>query len=55
MSRRVSRAEARHLLAVTTGLQSYILVLFHPDWSHWLAPSIVILSLGAAASLVARA
>jgi hypothetical protein len=52
MSRRVSRAEARHLLAVTTGLQSYILVLFHPDWSHWLAPSIAILGLGAAASFV---
>jgi hypothetical protein len=33
------------------GLQLYILSLY-PDWSHWLAPTIVILCLAAVASLV---
>jgi 4-amino-4-deoxy-L-arabinose transferase-like glycosyltransferase len=42
-------------LAGAAGLQSYILFLFYQDWSHWLAPPIVVLSLGAAVSLaVAR-
>ena len=42
-------------LAGAAGLQSHILALFYQDWSHWLAPPIVILGLGAAASLaVAR-
>ena len=35
----------------TAGLQLYILALY-PDWSHWLAPTIVVLCLAAAASLV---
>jgi 4-amino-4-deoxy-L-arabinose transferase-like glycosyltransferase len=39
-------------LAGAAGLQLYILSLY-PEWSHWLAPTIVILCLGAAASLVA--
>jgi hypothetical protein len=39
-------------LASAAGLQSYILVLSYPEWSHWLAPAIVILGLGAAVSLV---
>ena len=33
-------------------MQSYILILFYPEWSRWLAPAIVILGLGAAVSLV---
>jgi 4-amino-4-deoxy-L-arabinose transferase-like glycosyltransferase len=42
-------------LAGTAGLQSHILALFNPDWSHWLTPAIVVLGLGAAVSLtVAR-
>ena len=40
-------------LVGTAGLQSYSLALFYSDWSHWLAPTIVILCLAAAASLVA--
>jgi 4-amino-4-deoxy-L-arabinose transferase-like glycosyltransferase len=39
-------------LAGAAGLQSYILILFYPDWSNWLAPAIVVLGLGAAVSLV---
>jgi 4-amino-4-deoxy-L-arabinose transferase-like glycosyltransferase len=39
-------------LAGAAGLQLYILSLY-PEWSHWLGPTIVILGLGAAASLVA--
>jgi 4-amino-4-deoxy-L-arabinose transferase-like glycosyltransferase len=39
-------------LAGVAGLQLYILS-FYPDWSHWLAPAIVIPCLAAAASLVA--
>jgi 4-amino-4-deoxy-L-arabinose transferase-like glycosyltransferase len=39
-------------LAGAAGLQLYILSLY-PEWSHWLAPAIVILGLAAAASLVA--
>jgi 4-amino-4-deoxy-L-arabinose transferase-like glycosyltransferase len=35
----------------TASLQLHILV-HYPDWSHWLAPPIVILGLGAAVSLV---
>jgi 4-amino-4-deoxy-L-arabinose transferase-like glycosyltransferase len=35
----------------TASLQLYILS-FYPDWSHWLAPTIIVLSMGAAASLV---
>jgi len=38
-------------LVGVAGLQLYILSLY-PDWSHWLAPTIVILCLAAAASLV---
>jgi 4-amino-4-deoxy-L-arabinose transferase-like glycosyltransferase len=38
-------------LVGTASLQLYILALY-PDWSHWLAPTIVILCLAAAASLV---
>src|SRR5215217_95228 len=38
-------------LVGTASLQLYILSLY-PDWSHWLTPTIVILCLGAAASLV---
>jgi 4-amino-4-deoxy-L-arabinose transferase-like glycosyltransferase len=41
-------------LVGTAGLQVYILA-HHPDWSHWLAPTIVSLCLAAAASsIVAR-
>jgi 4-amino-4-deoxy-L-arabinose transferase-like glycosyltransferase len=39
-------------LVGVASLQLYILSLY-PDWSHWLAPTIVILCLAAAASLVA--
>jgi 4-amino-4-deoxy-L-arabinose transferase-like glycosyltransferase len=39
-------------LAGAASLQSYILAHFYPDWGHWLAPAVVILGLGAAASLV---
>jgi 4-amino-4-deoxy-L-arabinose transferase-like glycosyltransferase len=38
-------------LVGTAGLQSHILALSYPDWSHWLAPAIVVLGLGAAVSL----
>jgi 4-amino-4-deoxy-L-arabinose transferase-like glycosyltransferase len=38
-------------LVGVAGLQLYILSLY-PDWSHWLAPTIVVLCLAAAASLV---
>jgi 4-amino-4-deoxy-L-arabinose transferase-like glycosyltransferase len=38
-------------LVGTAGLQLYILA-HHPDWSHWLAPTIVSLCLAAAASLI---
>jgi 4-amino-4-deoxy-L-arabinose transferase-like glycosyltransferase len=38
-------------LVGTAGLQIHILA-HYPDWSHWLAPAIVILNLGAAASLL---
>jgi 4-amino-4-deoxy-L-arabinose transferase-like glycosyltransferase len=37
-------------LAGTAGLQAHILAVY-PDWSHWLAPTIVILCLTAAAGL----
>jgi len=39
-------------LVGVASLQSYTLALFYPDWSHWLPPAIVILGLGAAASLL---
>jgi len=39
-------------LVGVASVQLYILSLY-PDWSHWLAPTIVILCLAAAASLVA--
>src|SRR5215203_47775 len=39
-------------LAGAASLQLYILAHFYPDWGHWLAPAVVILGLGAAASLV---
>jgi 4-amino-4-deoxy-L-arabinose transferase-like glycosyltransferase len=39
-------------LVGVASLQLYILSLY-PDWSHWLAPTIAILCLAAAASLVA--
>src|SRR5215208_736918 len=38
-------------LVGVASVQLYILSLY-PDWGHWLAPAIVILGLGAAASLV---
>lgn len=38
-------------LVGVASLQLYILSLY-PDWGHWLAPAIVLLGLGAAASLV---
>jgi 4-amino-4-deoxy-L-arabinose transferase-like glycosyltransferase len=38
-------------LAGTAGLQAYILSVY-PDWSHWLAPTIMSLCLPAAAGLV---
>ena len=42
-------------LAGVAGLQSHILAHFYSDWSHWLAPAIVILGLATAVSLaVAR-
>jgi hypothetical protein len=42
-------------LAGAASLQSHILAHFYSDWSHWLAPAIVILGLATAVSLaVAR-
>ena len=39
-------------LTGAAGLQSHILAHFYPDWNRWLAPAIVVLGLGAAASLI---
>jgi 4-amino-4-deoxy-L-arabinose transferase-like glycosyltransferase len=39
-------------LAGTASLQSDILAHFYPDWGRWLAPTIFVLGLGAAASLI---
>ena len=51
----VARVGFAPALAGAAGLQSHILALFYQDWSHWLAPAIVVLGLGAAASLAVHA